>query len=90
MMRGECVIVSAGKFAHEFFESRCAFKVYQRTAFDANEVMVVCFEGFCELVALFEADLNDIDDTKFCEELECAVNARALGELAGAQDFLEC
>ena len=47
------------------------------------------FEGVCELVALFEADLHDIDDTELREELECPVDARALGELAGAKDFLQ-
>ena len=87
-MGGELVVVGAGELRDEFFELRGSFQVDKHAAFDADEVMMMGFEGVCELVALFEADLHDIDDTEFRKELERPVDARTLCELARFENLL--
>lgn len=74
--------MGAGELRDEFFELRGSFQVDEHAAFDTDEVVVMRFEGVCELVALFEADLHDIDNAKFRKELERPVDAGSFGKLA--------
>lgn len=87
-MGGEFVVVGAREFVDESFETGGAFKVYELAALEAYKVVVMCFEGLSELVTLFEANLNNVDDTEFCKELERPVNARTLCKLARFENLL--
>lgn len=89
MVRGEFVVVSTGEFIDELFKSRCTLKINKFTALDTNQVVMMCSERFSELIALFEADLNNIDYLELGEKLECAVDACALGEFTCPEDFLQ-
>lgn len=88
-MSGQGVAVCGSELIDDFFEAWCALEVDEFAAFNTHKVVMMGFKGLCELVALFEADLNDIDDTKFREELERAVDAGPFGKFAGADDFLQ-
>lgn len=88
-MGGEGVVVGGGEFGNKLFQFWGSLEVDKCAAFDTYEVVMMGFERLSELVALLEADLNDIDDTEFCEELERAVDAGAFGEPTGAEDFLQ-
>ncbi len=88
MVSGELVVVGACELVDEPFKTWGTLQVNKLPALETDKVVVMGFEGFCELVALLEADLNDIDYAKFREELEGPVNARALRELACFEDFL--
>lgn len=79
---GELVVVSARELVHKLFEAWRAFEVYEFPAFDTHEMVMMRLERFCELIALLEADLDDIDDTEFSKELQRPVDTGALGELA--------
>lgn len=61
MMSGEFVVVSVGELVDELFEPGCTFKVDELTAFDTDEVVMMRPEGLSELVALFEADLDNLN-----------------------------
>lgn len=80
----------ACELVDEFFQARRPFEVYEFPALYTDKVVVMCFEGLCELVALFKANLDNVDDSEFREELQSAVDAGALGELAGTQNLLQC
>jgi hypothetical protein len=82
VVSGELVVVGTSEFVHKLFKTWRAFEVNEFPAFDTDKVMMVCFERLSELVALFETDLNDVNDTEFGKELQRPVDARALGELA--------
>lgn len=83
MVSGELVVVGAREFVYEPFKARCSLKINEFAAFDADEVVMMGVEGLSELVALFKADLNHVYDTELRKELQRAVDARALSELAG-------
>ena len=90
MMRGELVVVGACELVDKPFEAWRTLEVYQLPALYADEVVVMRFERVCELITLFESNLNDIDDSELRKQLESAVNTGALGELAGTQNLLQC
>lgn len=87
MVRGEFVVMGAGEFVDETFKPRGALEVYEFAAFDADQVVMMRFERLSELVTLFKADLEDVDDAHLAEELKRAVDACAFREVAGFDNF---
>lgn len=88
-MGGELVAVTVGEFSDELFKPRCSLEIDKLAAADAHQVVMMGFERFGQLVPLFEADLNDVDDAEFSKKLQGSIHAGALGKLAGADDFLQ-
>lgn len=88
MVSGEFVVVGACELVDEPFKTWGTFQVNKLPALETDKVVVMGFEGFCKLVTLLKADLNNIDDAKLREELEGPIDARALRKLACFEDFL--
>lgn len=88
MVSGEFIVVGARELIDEPFKTWGTLQVNKLPTLETDKVVVMGFEGLCELVALFEANLNNIDDAKFREELEGPVDARTFRELACFEDFL--
>lgn len=84
---GEFVVVGAGEFVDEAFEPRGALEVYELAAFDTDQVVMMRFERLSELVALFKADLEDVNDAHLAKELKRTVDARTFSEVAGFDNF---
>lgn len=87
MVSGELVVVGAGEFVDESFEARSSLEIDELPTFEADKVVMMGFKGLSKLVALFEADLNHVDDTELGKELQGPIDACTLGELARFDKF---